>query len=34
MELEGSITFCPGVGQVKIELPDVTAELTSFSVAE
>lgn len=33
LEYEGSITFCPGVGQVKIELPPVlTAELSAYEL--
>jgi hypothetical protein len=33
LEYEGGITFCPGVGQVKIELPpSLTAELSSYDL--
>lgn len=34
VEFDGSITFCPGVGQVRIELPNLTAELASYDLAE
>jgi hypothetical protein len=30
VEFEGSITFCPGVGQVRIELPNLTAQLSDY----